>query len=123
MSAAPCPASAPRWAGCCSPRSSKARWPTTSTKAPLPPRTPHTIVDRAALKAELGRVRRQGWCLVDQELELGLRSIAVPVRNRRGRTVAALNVGAQVRSLGVEKLLRVALPELQAAAVHLSRVA
>ncbi len=68
-------------------------------------------------------MRRQGWCLVDQELELGLRSIAVPVRNRRGRTVAALNVGAQVRSLGVEKLLRVALPELQAAAVHLSRVA
>lgn len=91
-------------------------------RAPFPARTPHTIVERAALEAELDRVRAQGWCLVDRELELGLRSIAVPVRNRRGQTVAALNVGAQVRSLGVEALLGVALPELQAAAMHLGRV-
>src|SRR5690606_19217705 len=41
--------------------------------------TPHTIVGKAELKAELERVRRQGYALVDQELELGLRSLAVPV--------------------------------------------
>jgi IclR family pca regulon transcriptional regulator len=48
----------------------------------LRPLTPRAIATPAALRAELARVRRQGWALVDQELEAGLRSIAVPIRGR-----------------------------------------
>ncbi|MET1043137.1 MAG: IclR family transcriptional regulator C-terminal domain-containing protein [Microbacteriaceae bacterium] len=53
--------------------------------------TPHTITTRDALLDELGQVREQGWALVDQELEYGLRSLAAPVR-RAGQVVAAINV-------------------------------
>jgi IclR family pca regulon transcriptional regulator len=84
-------------------------------------RTPNTLTDPTALRAELERVRDQGWSLIDEELEMGLRSIAVPVRDRAGRTVAALNVGAQTRSQSRESLLHSALPELCAAAAHLAR--
>ena len=44
---------------------------------------------------ELRRVRAQGYAVIDQELEIGLCSIAIPVRNMRGATIAAINVGAQ----------------------------
>jgi len=60
---------------------------------PLPARTPHTLTDPEAVIAEFARVRTQGYALIDQEVELGLRSIAVPVQNARGQVVAALNVG------------------------------
>lgn len=60
----------------------------------LSPRTPLSLTDPAALMAELRRVAAQGYALVDQEVELGLRSLAVPVYNARGQVVAALNIGA-----------------------------
>lgn len=88
----------------------------------FPQRTPKTITDPAALRAEIGRVREQGWAMSDEELERGLRSLAVPVRDRSGRTVAALNVGAQTRSKSAEALLDVALPQLLAGAAHLARL-
>jgi IclR family pca regulon transcriptional regulator len=56
--------------------------------------TPHTIADVARLRAELARVRRDGYALVDQELEEGLRSLAAPVRDGGGRVVAAVNLAA-----------------------------
>ena len=59
--------------------------------------TSHTITDRGTLVAELTRVREQGWALVDQELEEGLRSIAAPIRDRTGAVVAALNLSASSR--------------------------
>jgi IclR family transcriptional regulator, pca regulon regulatory protein len=79
--------------------------------------TRHTIVDRAALRCELARVRKTGYALVDQELEIGLRSLAVPVR-RPDRTVvvAAMNVGLQAARVDRETMLRDYLPVLQAAA-------
>ena len=43
--------------------------------------------------AEVAKARSQGWALADQEVELGLRSLAVPVLDTRGRVVAALNTG------------------------------
>lgn len=61
--------------------------------APLPPRTAHTLTDPQAIVAELARVRVQGYAINDQEIELGLRSIAVPLRNSRRQVVAAINVG------------------------------
>jgi IclR family transcriptional regulator, pca regulon regulatory protein len=56
--------------------------------------TPHTIADPDRLRAELLRIRRDGWALVDQELEEGLRSVAVPIRDPDGRVIAAVNLSA-----------------------------
>lgn len=57
--------------------------------------TTKTITDVASLRAELDAVRAQGFCLVDQELEEGLRSIAAPIRDHTGEVVAAANVSMQ----------------------------
>lgn len=54
--------------------------------------TARTLTDRAALLREIDRVRRQGYAVVDQELEMGLRSVAAPVRGASGDVVAAVNV-------------------------------
>jgi IclR family pca regulon transcriptional regulator len=56
-------------------------------------RTPKTVTDPDKLIRILARVRKDGFAINDQELEIGLRSIAVPLHDFRGRTVAALNVG------------------------------
>lgn len=63
-------------------------------RADLRALTPRTLHEPAALRRELARVREQGWALVDQELERGLTSIAAPIVDGRGATVAALNVSA-----------------------------
>lgn len=78
--------------------------------------TGRTITDLAALAAEVGRVREQGWALVDGELEEGLRSLAVPVRAKGGRVVAAMNVSTAAGSGTVESLLEHHLPRLLDAA-------
>nr|WP_027487560.1 IclR family transcriptional regulator [Allorhizobium undicola] len=56
--------------------------------------TPFTRTDPAVLLEEIAVVRQQGYALIDQELEIGLCSIAVPVFDRRGHVLAALNIGA-----------------------------
>lgn len=58
--------------------------------------TSHTITDVAALRTALDKVRSDGWALVDQELEDGLRSVAAPIRDATGEVVAAVNVSAPV---------------------------
>lgn len=63
------------------------------TSADRPARTAFTLTDPAAIMAELARIRTQGYAINDQEVELGLRSIAVPLMNRRGKVVAAVNFG------------------------------
>ncbi|WP_281270825.1 IclR family transcriptional regulator domain-containing protein, partial [Meiothermus luteus] len=83
---------------------------------PLRPLTPHTLTDPVRLRQELERVRRQGYALVDQELELGLRSVAVPVKSARGRVLAAMNVGVQAGRVSREELMERVLPVLRRAA-------
>jgi IclR family pca regulon transcriptional regulator len=78
--------------------------------------TPHTVTDPKALLGILDEVRARGYSLVDEELEIGLRSIAVPVRNASGQVVAAMNVSAQAGRISREDLLRDILPVLTAAA-------
>lgn len=56
--------------------------------------TPYTITDKSRLRDELDRVRVQGWARVDEELEVGLRSVAAPIRDATGLVVAAVNVAA-----------------------------
>jgi len=81
--------------------------------------TSHTIHSREALIEELQRVVDQGWALVDQELENGLRSIAVPVWH--GDTViAAINVSTTATSHSVESIHDNLLPPLQLAAERIS---
>lgn len=90
-------------------------------KADLQKRTSKTVVDAEELCGALKQVRAQGWSVIDEELEEGLRSIAVPVRDRHGDVVAALNVGALSHRRTVDSLMRAALPELRAGAAHLAR--
>lgn len=85
-------------------------------RARLVRHTPRTIVDRTELRGELERVRANGYAMVDQELELGLRSIAVPVRRYDGVVVAAINVGVHAGRVDAKTLTRDYLPVLQAAA-------
>ncbi|MER5663733.1 IclR family transcriptional regulator domain-containing protein [Streptomyces mirabilis] len=80
----------------------------------LLPLTPRTITDPARLRAVLDRVREEGYALVDEELEVGLRSVAVPVRERGGRVVAAVNVAMHSSRRTAEECVAEVLPELRA---------
>ncbi|TLS44665.1 IclR family transcriptional regulator [Streptomyces montanus] len=83
-------------------------------RAELPPLRARTIVSAGTLRAELRRVRRQGYAIVDQELEEGLRSVAVPVRDRDGEVVAAVNIPVHASRNSVESVRRDLLPHLLA---------
>lgn len=78
--------------------------------------TSRTITSKAGLKKELEKVRRQGWAVVDQELEAGLRSIAVPIRHNSGTIIAAINVSTTATSHTLESIQKNLLPPLQLAA-------
>jgi IclR family pca regulon transcriptional regulator len=73
--------------------------------------TDRTIIDPERLRRTIHGVRDQGWALVDQELEIGLRSIAAPLRVD-GRTIAAINVSAAAPRVPLEQLRGRFLPEL-----------
>jgi IclR family pca regulon transcriptional regulator len=77
--------------------------------------TTRTIVDRKALHAELALVREQGWALVDREFEEGVRTMAVPVRDRSGTVIAAVSVSKLVGTSDNESAVAEILPLLQAA--------
>lgn len=74
--------------------------------------TPKTITDSAKLRTALARIAGQGYALVDQELEVGLRSIAVPI-HVRDRVVAALNVSMHASRGSSEAARRELLPPLR----------
>ncbi|MEV7341464.1 IclR family transcriptional regulator C-terminal domain-containing protein [Streptomyces sp. NPDC093544] len=78
--------------------------------------TPRTITDPKQLLAELDRVREAGYSLADEELEEGLRSIAVPVREHGGRVAAAVNVALHSSRRTAEECVHDILPELHATA-------
>ncbi len=84
--------------------------------ATFEPITPKTITDPAPLRKALERVRAQGYCVVDQELEIGLRSMAVPIRGSDGSFLAAMNVSLHVSRGSVEAARREILPLLQESA-------
>jgi IclR family pca regulon transcriptional regulator len=86
------------------------------------PRTPKTRTSEAALRAALADVHTLGYALNDEELELGLRSLAVPVFDSRGRLVCAINVGVQAVRMSVEDMPRLLLPPLLAAKEELPRI-
>src|SRR3954469_634301 len=75
--------------------------------------------DRPALDASLREVRAKGWALADQDLALGIRSIATGVRNGDGRVVAAINVTVHAAETSVDKLTGEHLPRLLRAAADI----
>jgi IclR family pca regulon transcriptional regulator len=68
------------------------------------PRTPKTVTAKAKLLDAVDLARRQGWAIVDEELELGLRSLSVPLRGRGGVTVGAINVCGPTSRVSLEEL-------------------
>ena len=82
--------------------------------------TEHTVTSAAELAVVLKQVRAQGWALVDQELEMGLRSVAVALRDSSGRAVAAMNVSTHVARTPIEELYERFVPELVTTAGQIS---
>ena len=82
--------------------------------------TERTVTSRERLLRALRVAERNGYALVDQELEVGLRSLAVPVLNSEGRVVAALNAGTHAQRVSIPDMQARFLPALQAAAQELS---
>ncbi|MBU4090261.1 MAG: IclR family transcriptional regulator, partial [Alphaproteobacteria bacterium] len=85
-------------------------------------RTERTVTNLDALMAILEETRKQGYALIDQEVELGLRSIAVPLTTARGQTVAALNVGLGAGAESMSALAARHLPALRKVQAELSQV-
>ena len=87
--------------------------------ADLQARTNRTITDVGTLHAELQVVAEQGWCLLDQELEDGIRSIAVPVHDATRTVVAAINVSTHASRVQLPDLIAKYLPRLQACSARI----
>ena len=85
-------------------------------------RTKHTVTDIKELAARIAQVRKQGWSLVNQELEEGLVSMAAPITNRAGQAVAALNISGQANRTSAKAMQDTMLPQLLAAAQQISRL-
>jgi IclR family pca regulon transcriptional regulator len=82
---------------------------------------PNTVTDRDKFQRILAGVRSAGYSLVDQELEQGLRSIAVPIRDRSGEVIAAANVSLYVISGSAQEIKRRVLGPLREAADAIER--
>lgn len=89
-------------------------------RGPLPAFTDRTRTDPLQLRAELATVRTQGWALVDQELELGLRSVAAPLRDGSGAVVGAINISASARRGDIDEIRQQLVPPLLEAAAAIS---
>ena len=87
-----------------------------------PALTRHTVSEPDELLARVRQARKQGWCLVNQELEEGLISLAAPLTDRSGRTVAALNISGQANRTPAKMMQETMLPALLEAAATISRL-
>ena len=88
----------------------------------LAARTRYTVTDMDEMATRIAQVRKQGWSLVNQELEEGLVSIAAPITDRAGQTVAALNISGQANRSSAKVMQETMLPQLIAAAQVISRM-
>ena len=88
----------------------------------LEPLTPNTVTLPERLRLEIARTRSQGYATVDQELELGLRTISVPLKNHRGEVLAAMNVSVHAARVTMDQLVEGSLPALLHAQASLRTV-
>ena len=77
--------------------------------------TPNTVTSKVKLRGLIEEARAKGWSIVDQELEIGLRSISVPIRDKNGLVIAALNVACPSSRITPDDMHTKILLELQAA--------
>jgi len=89
-------------------------------RVPLKAMTERTVVNPARLREILDGIRADGYAIVEEELEIGLRSIAVPVRGASGNVLAALNIGAHAARVSKRKMKDEFLPALLQGAQDLS---
>ena len=75
--------------------------------------TPHTITNKQELGDRINLVKERGWALADQELEIGVRSIACPVKDKDGKTIAALNISGHASRVTKEEMIENYLPTLK----------
>ena len=85
----------------------------------LEPLTEFSITDRDAFRLEIEKVRRQGYAIMDEENEVGMRAVAVPVLNPQGVATASLATAVPVFRMSVEQLVAV-VPLLKSAASELA---
>ncbi|MDF3854223.1 IclR family transcriptional regulator C-terminal domain-containing protein [Paracoccus sp. P2] len=91
-------------------------------RSDLTPRTRHSLTAPNEIMARIARARDDGHAVIDQEVELGLRSLAVPLLNAHGRVVAALNTGVAAVQSSAEELVALYLPALLRVQEGLRRV-
>ncbi|QIL83466.1 helix-turn-helix domain-containing protein [Diaphorobacter sp. HDW4A] len=84
--------------------------------------TQYTAMDDATLLTRIREAREQGWCLLNQELEEGLTSIAAPIKDRAGNIIAALNISGQSNRTSVEMMKNELLPQLLQTSQAISRL-
>jgi len=89
---------------------------------PLTRYTDRTVVSEPEIRAILDQVRDEGFCIVDQEREIGLRSIAVPIRNRAGAVIAALNVSGQAGRVEISQMRSEFFPVLRDVAADIAAI-
>lgn len=82
--------------------------------------TPHTVTDPAALRERIAKARADGYAFIERELEMELRSIAVPIFDRGGRCFAALSMSSHAYSMPARQAIRKQLPILQATAAKIT---
>ncbi|WP_417328885.1 IclR family transcriptional regulator domain-containing protein [Halomonas cupida] len=83
------------------------------TRVTLEPHTDKSITDRAQLRAAILEGREQGYAIVDQELDSGLRSLAVPCFDANGQLIGAINISTNAARVGLDTLTNEYLPMLQ----------
>jgi IclR family pca regulon transcriptional regulator len=88
----------------------------------LAPRTPYSLTDTDRILEAVRQAREKGYALIDQEVELGLRSIAVALVGHNGQIRAALNVAVAAVQPDAQDLVTLYLPELRGVQSGLSRL-
>ncbi|MTD54491.1 IclR family transcriptional regulator domain-containing protein [Amycolatopsis pithecellobii] len=91
------------------------------TRFPPVAYTDRTITDPRELLARIAEVRAQGWALIDQELERGVRSVSVPLHDAAGAVVAAVTIGTHTGQIDDDTLFHAILPHLQTCAAAIER--
>lgn len=84
--------------------------------------TPYTVTNVNEIKESLTKVRAQGYAIVDQELDIGLLALAVPIRNNQGTAIAAIGVSTQTDRQSLDDFIKNSLPILQDGAKRITHI-